>query len=442
MRTIGRLTAGKLKNAKPGPDGKTSLLCDGGGLWLQIGAGKDGQINRSWIFRYAAAETKVSRTGRQYRRERQMGLGPLYTVGLAEAREMAREARLLVRQGKDPLDEKDAARAAARAVQAKRRTFAEVAEAYLRKNEDGWKSAMHRFQWRATLRDNILPVLGRMDVEAIDTEAVLRVLEPIWTVIPETASRIRGRIETVLDFAGRNDANPARWKGHLEHKLAKRNKARTVKHLPALPYDEMGRLMVELRALDGVPARALEFTILCATRTNETVGARWSEFDLEQRLWIIPAVRTKRDKEHRVPLSDAAFAIVKAMAAMRRDHRVFPIKEHEMRRCLHETRPGITVHGFRATFRSWAGGCTMHPRDVCETALGHSIGSAVEQSYQRDALVAKRRVLMADWADFCASDRAANVVRMDVGRQRTASQSDDQSTSVGGDEIRRSEIPG
>jgi integrase len=261
-------------------------------------------------------------------------------------------------------------------------------------------------------------------------------------VIPETASRIRGRIETVLDFAGRNDANPARWKGHLEHKLAKRNKARTVKHLPALPYDEMGRLMVELRALDGVPARALEFTILCATRTNETVGARWSEFDLEQRLWIIPAVRTKRDKEHRVPLSDAAFAIVKAMAAMRRDHRVFPIKEHEMRRCLHETRPGITVHGFRATFRSWAGGCTMHPRDVCETALGHSIGSAVEQSYQRDALVAKRRVLMADWADFCASDRAANVVRMDVGRQRTASQSDDQSTSVGGDEIRRSEIPG
>jgi integrase len=440
MRTIGRLTASKVKNAKPRPGGKVDLLCDGGSLWLQISVGKEGQINRSWIFRYAAADTKISRTGRQYRRERQMGLGPLYTVGLAEAREMAREARLLVRQGKDPLDEKEAARAAARAVQAKRQTFAEAAEAYLQKNEDGWKNVLHRLQWRASLRDTILPVLGRMGVDAIDTEAVLQVLEPIWTAKPETASRISGRIEKVLDFAGRNNGNPARWKGHLEHKLTKRNKARTVKHLPALPYDEMGGFMVELRAIDSVPARALEFTVLCATRTNETVGARWSEFDLDQRLWIIPAVRTKRDKEHRVPLSDAAFAIVKAMAAMRQDDRVFPIGEHKMRRCLLETRPGITVHGFRATFRSWAGGCTMHPRDVCETALGHSIGSAVEQSYQRDALVAKRRVLMADWADFCASDRAANVVRMDVGRQRPALQSDDQSTNSDGEKV-RPEIP-
>jgi integrase len=372
MRTIGRLTANKVKNAKPRPGGKVDLLCDGGGLWLQVSAGKDGQINRSWIFRYAAADTKVSRTGREYRRERQMGLGPLYTVGLAEAREMAREARLLVMQGKDPLDEKNVARATARAAQAKRQTFGEVAEAYLRKNEDGWKSAMHRIQWRSTLRDNILPVLGRMDVEAIDTEAVLQVLEPIWTVKPETASRIRGRIETILDFAGRNGANPARWKGHLEHKLAKRNKVRTVKHLPALPYGEMGAFMAELRPVNSIAARALELTILCATRSNETMGARWPEFDLDQRLWVIPAARTKRDKEHRVPLSDAAFAIVKAMAAMRQgDDRVFPIGGHEMRRCLQALRPGVTVHGFRATFRSWAGGCTTHPRDVCETALGH-----------------------------------------------------------------------
>jgi integrase len=370
-----------------------------------------------------------------------MGLGPLYTVGLAEAREMAREARLLVRQGKDPLDEKEAARAAARAAQAKRQTFAEIAEAYLQKNEDGWKSAMHRFQWRRTLRDYILPVLGRMDVEAIDTEAVLQVLEPIWTAKPETASRIRGRIETILDFAGRSGTNPARWKGHLEHKLAKRNKARTVQHLPALPYAEMGAFMAELRAIGDIPARALEFTILCATRTNETVGALWSEFDLDQRLWIIPAARTKRDKEHRVPLSDAAFAIVKAMAATRQDDRVFSIGEHQMRRSLLEVRPSITVHGFRATFRSWAGGCTTHPRDVCETALGHSIGSAVEQAYQRDALVAKRRVLMADWAEFCASDRAANVVRMDVGRQRTAPQSDAESANIAGNKLRQSEIP-
>jgi integrase len=275
-----------------------------------------------------------------------------------------------------------------------------------------------------------------MDVEAIDTAAVLQVLEPIWAEKPETASRIRGRIETVLNFAGRSTANPARWKGHLEHKLAKRNKARTVEHLAALSYAEIGGFMAALRAVDGVAARALEFTILCATRTNETVGARWSEFDFDQRLWIIPALRTKRDKEHRVPLSDAASAIIKAMAETRQDDRVFPIESHEMRRCLQELRPGITVHGFRSTFRSWAGGCTMHPRDVCETALGHSIGSAVEQAYQRDALVAKRRVLMTDWTEFCASDRAANVVHMDAGRQRPAPENADQSTDVDGKNLK------
>jgi integrase len=244
----------------------------------------------------------------------------------------------------------------------------------------------------------------------------------------------------VLDFAGRSGANPARWKGHLEHKLAGRNKARTVRHLPALPYAEMGAFMAALRAVNSIPARALELTILCATRTNETLGAHWDEVDLEARLWIIPAIRTKRDREHRVPLSDAAMHVLEGMAVIRQGARIFPIGGQGMRRCLQDIRPGVTPHGFRATFRSWAGGCTMHPRDVCETALGHSIGSAVEQSYQRDALVAKRRVLMADWADFCASDRAANVVHMDGGRQRPAPQTDDQSTIVGGIEFRNSEI--
>jgi integrase len=442
MRILGRLTTNKIKTAKPRPCGKTALLCDGGGLWLQVSAGKEGQVNKSWIFRFAAAETKISRTGRPYRRERQMGLGPLHTVGLADAREMAREARLLVLKGIDPLDTKHASRTAAQNAQAKRRTFGEVAELYLQKNEDGWKSAMHRRQWRSTLRDDILPVLGKLDVDAIDTEAVLRVLEPIWLVKPETASRIRGRIETVLDFAGRNGSNPARWKGHLEHKLARRNKARTVRHLPALPYAEIGALMTKLRAVSGIAARALELTILCATRTNETIGARWCEFDLDQRLWVIPAVRTKRDKEHRVPLSDAAIAILRAMAAVRSDDLVFPVSDPAMRLCLGELHPGITVHGFRATFRSWAGGCTTHPRDVCETALGHSIGSAAEQAYQRDALIAKRRVLMTDWADFCAGDRAANVVRLDVGKWRFAPESDDQSSAADGDEVRNSRIPG
>jgi integrase len=265
---------------------------------------------------------------------------------------------------------------------------------------------------------------------------VLRVLEPIWSTIPETASRIRGRIETVLDFAGRNTANPARWKGHLEHKLAKRNKARSVRHLAALPYAEMGAFMGELRAVNSIPARALEMTILCATRTNETMGAIWEEFNVAGRLWIIPAGRTKRDREHRVPLSDAAIAVLRGLADIRHDRRVFPAGSESMRQCLQELRPGLTVHGFRATFRSWAGGCTTHPRDVCETALGHSIGNAVEQAYQRDALIAKRRVLMADWAEFCASDRAVNVVHMDAGRQRLTPENGDLSDSFDGKGLR------
>jgi len=411
---IGRLTSNKVRNVKPGPDGKTVLMCDGGGLWLQVSAGKSGQVNKSWVFRYAVAGTKISRTSREYRRERQMGLGAAHTVSLADAREMARQARLLVLQRKDPIAERDASKGAAVAAQAKRLTFDQAAELYLQKFEDGWKNRVHRSQWRATLADYVSPVLGKLDVEAIDTEQVLKVLEPIWSTIPETAARVRGRIETVLDFAGRNGGNPARWKGHLEHRLAKRNKVRTVQHLAALHYDDIAGFMGDLRAVDGIAARALEFTVLCAVRTGETLGATWDEIDFVARWWTIPASRTKRDKAHTVPLSDAAVAVLRAMAAIRHDQRVFPIAGNAMLVVLKEVRPGVTVHGFRATFRSWAGGCTTHSRDVCETALGHSIGSAVEQAYQRDALLAKRRVLMADWGEFCGK-RSARVTRIDVG---------------------------
>jgi integrase len=412
MRMIGRLNVNKVRNAKPGPDGKTILMCDGGGLWLQVSAGKNGQINKSWIFRYAATGTKISATGREYRRERQMGLGPLHTVGLADAREMAREARLQIVRGVDPIEARDASKGAAALTHTNRKTFDEAAEAYLQKFEDGWKSRMHRYQWRATLCDYVSPVLGKLDVETIDTEHVLKVLEPISATIPETAARVRGRIETVLDFAGRSDRNPARWKGHLEHQLAKRNKTRTVKHLAAMPYDEVAAFMGELRSVEGIPARALELTILTATRTNETMGATWDEVDFAARTWTIPASRTKRDREHKVPLSDAAFAVLGAMDDIRHDDCIFPVGKRAMRLVLRELRPDVTVHGFRATFRSWAGGCTSHPRDVCETALGHSIGDATEQSYQRDALLAKRRVLMADWAEFCTKP-AGTVVRIE-----------------------------
>jgi integrase len=441
MRVIGRLTINKTKNAKPRPNGKASLLCDGGGLWLQVSAGKGGQINKSWLFRYAAPGTKISRTGREYRRERVMGLGPLHTVGLADAREAAREARLALRAGKDPIEQKHASRTAARAVRINRQTFAEAAGAYLVKHGDSWKSEHHRLQWRNTLRDYMLPVLGQMDVEAVDTDAVLRVLDPIWTAIPETASRVRGRIQVVLDFAGRTGNNPARWKGHLEHKFPGRNKARTVEHLPALPYTEVATFMAELRGVDSIAARALELTILCATRTGETLYSTWAEFDIAKRLWTIPAVRTKRDRELVVPLSDAAVAVVEAMAAVRHDSRVFPVSEPSMRLCLQDIRQSVTVHGFRATFRSWAGGCTTHPRDVCEQALGHAIGDAVEQAYQRDSLLAKRRVLMSDWADFCGNP-AASVLRVDVSMRRAAAKNKEDSMRVEGRYVRNTEVSG
>jgi integrase len=353
MRAVNRLNSNKVKNAKPAADGRTVLLCDGGGLWLQTGLGKGKQVTKSWIFRYAAAGTKVSKTGREYRRERQMGLGPVHTVGLAEAREMARQARLLVQQGKDPIDERDAARGAAAVAQGKRVTFDQAAQAYLQKLEDSWKSPIHRQQWRNSWRKNLSPVLGKLDVVAIDTEAVLRVLEPIWFKTPETASRVRGRIESVLNFAGRNGSNPARWKGLLEHRLAKRNKMRTVKKLPALPYEQISTFIAELRAVDSVAARALEFTILCATRSNETVGAVWAEIDLVKRTWTIPVERLKRpgeqeDGSHCIPLSDTAVAVLNRMAEIRQDDRVFSIGEQMMRRCLKDLRSGVTVHGRQA----------------------------------------------------------------------------------------------
>jgi integrase len=286
-------------------------------------------------------------------------------------------------------------------------------------SEDSWKNPAHRHQWRVTLRDYISPVLGKLDVAAIETDDVLRVLEPIWSKLPETAGRVRGRIEKVLDFAGRNGSNPARWQGHLEHKLAKRSK-RSTKKLPALPYTEVGAFMAALRSVDHIAARALELTILCATRSNETIGATWSEIDLDARTWTIPIERLKRpgeqeDGSHCIPLSDAAMAVVERMAAIRHDDRVFPIGGQAMWHCLKELRSGITVHGFRSCFRSWAGGCTAHLRDVCEMALGHAVGSAVERAYMRDSLLQKRRALMADWGMYCGK-QPASVIRIDVGR--------------------------
>lgn len=436
-RMIGRLTSNQVRNAKPGPNGKTVLLCDGGGLWLQVGRGKSGQITKSWFYRYRVPGT---------RRERQMGIGALHTVGLADrpalkpdgsplidkdgrqivlpgARSLAAQARALVGQGLDPIEQKNSSRLAARTANVTRRTFAEMAEAYLQKFEDGWRNRTHRNQWRATLQNFINPVLGPFDVDAIDTADVLRVLEPIWSVIPETASRVRGRIESVLDFAGRNGDNPARWTGHLEYRLAKR---RPQRHLPALPYAEIAALMTELRGRSDIGAKGLEFAILTAARTGEVLGAKWSEFNLAGRVWKIPVDRLKRrgeeaDGAHTIPLSDRAAAIIDHMATIRQNDRVFPIGPTALLLCLKELRPDVTVHGMRATFRSWAGSCTAHPRDICEAALGHAVGNAAERAYMRDSLLQKRRVLMNDWAAFCAKP-VGDVVHIGANAQETGVQ--------------------
>jgi integrase len=468
---IGRLTAAKVRAARPKPGGKANLIADGGGLYLLARTGKGGQVNKSWIFRFTGCSTG---------KERQMGLGSLDAIGLADrpainpdgtpmlrealnpdgtpmldaagkqvmlqvvlpgARTMAAQARSMLQVGQDPLDAKSARTASAVAARTHRLTFAEAAEQYLVKYEDGWKNKGHRQQWRDSLHKHILPTLGRLKVAKIETRHVLDVLEPIWSVMPETASRIRGRIEAVLDLAtaqgARSGPNPAKWRGHLEHLLAGRNRAREVKHLEAMPYSEIAGFMSELRRIDGIAARALEFAILCATRTGETLGATWSEIDLEAALWCIPASRTKRDKAHVVPLSGPAVALLRQMEAIRSDDRVFPVGPEAMLRVLRPMRPTVTVHGFRSTFRSWAGACTLVSRDVCELALGHSVGSAVEQSYMRDSLLAKRRVLMDDWSRFLASEGAA-VVSLRTSLPRPDENPSNSSTDERGQGIRQS----
>jgi integrase len=406
-RGLCRLTVRQVQTAQPG------FVCDGGNLWLQTTIGVDGKLRRSWVFRYATGQIVLSSTGKRRRVEKAMGLGSVETVSLLEAREKAADARKLLGQDIDPLETKRAHRASMVARETKFTSFDEAAKKYLRKYEDGWKNRVHRQQWRNTLRDYVVPVLGKRDVRTIDTAVVLKVLSPIWERIPETAARVRGRIEAVLDFAKveigfawQDGGNPARWSGHLEHCLKARKQS--TKRLPALSWREMPAFISELRGMENIAARALEFTILCATRREETVGAVWREIDLDARTWTIPLERLKRkgeqeDGSHCIPLSDAALGVLRALDEIRQDDRIFPIGLDDMLTCLKELRAELTVHGFRATFRSWAGACTNHPRDVCETALGHPVGDASERAYMRDALLAKRRKLMDEWAAFCDS---------------------------------------
>ncbi len=376
---------------------------DGGGLYLQVSRWDGETVTKSWLFRYMLSG-----------KARQMGLGPLHTVTLADAREKARQARALLLEGIDPIDARHGRKQEAKAEAAKRVTFRAAAEQFIEGQRAGWKNDKHGDQWKATLETYAYPVMGDLSVAAIDTGHVLKILEPIWTTKTETASRVRGRIEQVLDWATvrgfRRGDNPARWRGHLKHALPEKSKVRKVKHHAAMAYAELPGFMETLRASNSISARAMEFTVLTAVRTGQTIGAKWSEIDMASKVWTIPAERMKAGHEHRVPLSPRAIEILKALPHEKgNDHLFIGVMKSrglsnmamlEMLRGLTEN--GFTVHGFRSSFKDWAAEQTSYPNEVSEAALAHIVRNQTEAAYRRGDVLEKRRKLMEAWAGFCA----------------------------------------
>lgn len=364
-----------------------------------------------------------------------MGLGPFPDVSLAEARRRATEHRNARRDGMDPLHAKAAKRASLRLAIAKGRTFRECATEFIEKNRAGWRNAKHRQQWENTLATYVYPIIGDLPVSAIDTGLVVQVLDPIWTEKPETASRVRGRIEAVLDAATvrgfRQGPNPAQWKGTLAHILPARSRVRKVEHHAALPFNQMPAFLTALRARPGMAARALEFVALTAARTGEVLGARWGEIDLAAKVWTVRAERMKANREHRVPLSDPALAVLEAVQplALTRDgkpdpsapvfpgpRRALPMSNMVLVMLLRRMkRDDLTAHGFRSTFSDWAAERTAYPREVIEMALAHAIGNKVEAAYRRGDLFEKRRHLMQAWAKFCDARWSCEVLSLHAG---------------------------
>lgn len=400
------------------------------GLHLRIAG-----ASRAWVLRLAVG-TRTNAKGSTVVHRRDIGLGSYPEVSLAEAREKARELRKQVRDGIDPIEERKVTKVRAALEAAKSKTFEECANAYIEANRAGWKNEKHVQQWQNTLATYAFPKIGQLPVAAIDTGLVLNVLQQetgedkaqLWHAKTETASRLRGRLESILDWAAfrgyREGENPARWKGHLEHELPARSKVQKVEHHAALPYAELGAFMVELRKREGLSARALEFAILTAARSGEVRGATWAEIDLPGRIWTVPAERMKAGKEHRVPLSDEAVKLLEALPRIVGNTCVFPaprggqLSDMALTAVLRRMeRGGLTQHGFRSTFRDWAGETTAYPREVCEHALAHKLADGVEAAYQRGDLLAKRARLMADWARYCGTvqGNAENVVAMKKG---------------------------
>lgn len=400
------LTELKIKHAQAG------YWLDGGGLYLQVS--KTGA--KSWIYRYQL-----------HGKRREMGLGSLASVPAKEARRRAAEARALVHDKIDPVEHRRQQAAAAAELAAHAAagtvTFKAVALDYIKANRAGWKNAKHVSQWTNTLKEYVYPIAGDVPVGAVDTDMVLRILNPIWLTKTETAKRLRGRIEAVLAYAKvkgyRHGENPAAWRGHLDNVLPKPGKIAPHKHHPALPYDEMGGFMAKLREVVGVSPLCLEFVILTACRSGEALGAKWSEVDEEKGVWTIPARRMKGRSEHRVPLSTAALAVIEKARKLRQNEYLFPgvrsgkpMSDMSLLMLLRRLHPGVTVHGFRSSFRDWAAEVTHYPGDLAEMALAHTVSNKVEAAYRRGDMFEKRRQMMDDWAAWCEPKKLDNVLSM------------------------------
>jgi integrase len=389
---------------------KPGMHHDGGGLYLQVTA----TGAKSWIFRFMLK-----------RHAREMGLGSFPAISLSGARARATECHTIKAQGGDPIQERRAHRGQQLLAQAQSMTFRDCAEAYIAAHKAGWRNAKHAEQWTNTLSTYAYPVMGDLPVQSIDVGLVMKVIESIWKTKTETASRVRGRIESILDWASargyRSGDNPARWKGHLDNLLPARSKVQKVEHHPALAFEEVAAFIKTLRTQSGVAARALEFVILTTCRTSEAIKAKWAEFDLEKAIWIIPPDRMKSGREHRVPLSKPVLSILKKLRdANEGGDYVFPgakingpLSNMALLKVLERmSRDDLTTHGFRSSFRDWAAELTAFPAELAEMALAHVVSDKVEAAYRRGDMFDKRRKLMDAWARYCCTPDAGNVISL------------------------------
>jgi integrase len=403
MAKIDLLSAAKVKSLKDPGD-----YLDGRGLYLQVRS----ESSKSWLLKFSL-----------FKRAREMGLGSAFDFSLADAREMRDTLRKQIKLGIDPIAQRKADDAEKARERAKSITFKEACARYIAANRSGWKNIKHAAQWEATLKTYAYPMIGALPVQSIDTALVMKVLDPIWSTKSETASRVRGRIEAVIDTCKArgeySGENPARWKGHLETLLPKRSKVNKVKNHPALPYAELPAFMQDLRAREGIAASALEFQILTVARPGNALGARWSEFDRKAAVWTIAGENMKGDKDHKVPLSAAALDVLDRMEKIKNGKYVFyspgsgrPLSDAATGAVLDRmNRHDIVPHGFRSTFRDWAAE-RGYPDAVAEAALAHTVSDAVIAAYKRTTFFELRKKLMDDWAAFATSDptRSADVL--------------------------------